>query len=50
MKGREIGSKSGRPGVHLVFGEAEGVWGKHHEHVDNQLDRMQLGVKLCVTK
>ena len=50
MKGRETGSKSGRPGVHLVFGEAEGVWGKHREHVDNQLDRMQLGVKLCVTK
>ena len=50
VKSRETGSKSHKPGGHLVFGEAEGVWGRHGEHINNQLDRMQLGVQLCVTK
>ena len=50
MKSRETGSKSHKPGGHLVFGEAEGVWGRHGEHINNQLDRLQLGVQLCVTK
>ena len=50
MKGRDTGSKSEKPGDRLVFGEAEGVWGKHGEHIDSQLDQVQLGMKSCVTK